>query len=111
MRFFTVGAAPHRVGFFSRRLKRLLQLAIILPGLMHAMATRPAAASAPCDRGTCVLACDTRLRQCSMYSTSELTPRLVVVDFMPYGYTRVYSKSLCERRVCTRRNASCYLIP
>lgn len=75
------------------------------------MPLQPAAAAEKCARGDCVLACDMRLRQCSMYASGELTSRLVVVEFMPYGYKRVYSNSLCERRVCTRRNTACYPYP
>ena len=91
--------------------QRLLSVAAMLLVALPLLTVRPAAASVRCASGDCVLACDTRLRQCSMYSLREITPRLTVVDFMPYGYKRVYSTSLCERRVCTRRNASCEVYP
>lgn len=89
----------------------LKSVVAILFVLLPLLATRPALANSRCARGNCVLACDTRLRQCSMYSLREITSRLSVVEFMPYGYKRVYSNSACERRVCTRRNASCYAYP
>jgi len=94
-----------------RRLLKAMPLAILLIGLLLALPIRPAAAGASCATGDCVLACDPRLRQCSMYSLSEVTKRLVIVEFMPYGYKRVYSNSPCERRVCTHRNASCNPLP
>ena len=95
---------------FRRRLTFILITTALLLGSLL-LTVQPVAADLRCARGGCVLACDTRLRQCSMYSLQEITPRLIVVEFMPYGYQRVYSTSLCERRVCTRRNASCYAYP
>lgn len=82
---------------------------MLLGSLLYSI--QPVAASVHCASGNCVLACDTRLRQCSMYSLREITPRLTVVEFMPFGYQRVYSTSACERRVCTRRNVSCFVYP
>lgn len=93
-----------------RRIRLKLVVAILFV-ILPFLAARPALANARCARGNCVLACDTRLRQCSMYSLQEITARLSVVEFMPYGYKRVYSNSACERRVCTRRNASCFAYP
>lgn len=87
----------------------LIATALLLGGVL--LSVQPTSASSRCARGNCVLACDTRLRQCSMYSLQEITPRLIVVEFMPYGYQRVYSTSVCEHRVCTRRNASCFVYP
>jgi hypothetical protein len=101
----------HNVIWRNRRRIRLLSVAAMLLAILPLLVTRPAAAGTLCARGDCLLACDTRLRQCSMYSERELTPRLTIVEFMPYGYRRVYSTSACERRVCTRRNASCDVYP
>jgi hypothetical protein len=89
----------------------LLRLIIVLLSLLPGTGLRPASAAPRWAASKCVLACDTRLRQCSMYSPQEVTSRLVVVEFMPYDYKRVYSNSLCERRVCARRSSTCYLIP
>ena len=94
-----------------RRLLKVLPVAVILISLLPAMSIRPVSAGALCASGDCVLACNPRLRQCSMYSLREVTDRLVVVKYMPYGYKRVYSNSLCERRVCSRNNSSCYSLP
>lgn len=95
----------------TRNHLRMALIAIAMLLGMLAQASRPASADTTCAGGNCVLACDTRLRQCSMYSLQEITPRLTIVEFMPYGYRRVYSTSACERRVCTRRNASCFDYP
>jgi hypothetical protein len=96
---------------WRRHIRMVLLWAIVLMVVLPAWPARPASAETRCAVGHCVLACDTRLRQCSMYSLEELTPRLKVFKFMPYGFTRVYSNSECERRVCTRHNAACYPFP
>jgi hypothetical protein len=94
-----------------RLIKTVVLWIIVLLVVLPAWPARPASAAKLCASGKCVLACDTRLRQCSMYSLQEITPRLIVVNYMPYGYTRVYSNSVCERKVCARRSSACYLIP
>jgi hypothetical protein len=102
---------PSQSTRFHTHLLQMLRAAALVLGMAFAMPAQPAHAGPPCARGDCVLACDLRLRQCSMYSLRELKPRLVVVEFMPYGYTRVYSNSQCERLVCTRRALSCSPLP
>ena len=59
-----------------------------------------------CASGNCVMACNSSLRICSMFSRTAVPRGYARVRYMPFGYKRV-RQSTCDKLVCPDKSATC----
>ena len=59
-----------------------------------------------CASGSCVMACNSSLRICSMFPSKAVPRGYARVKYMPFGYKRV-RQSTCDKLVCPDKSATC----